>query len=193
VAVEFDVHLKEFVRAVKFLFTGRPRGKKAQGEWVDINAFGEEVELVATGVSAGFPAEVRKSGYGRVPYLFFERFIKAIKTLASPSVHVSIEPGKIKAENLTFSHPEISIRLIGTRIADLPVEAPLPDVLALFLRYRLEEIEDSGLLAKVLAAQEEASKLIDQAFKTLQPLGIDRAAVSDFVSEQIDRRVKERK
>jgi hypothetical protein len=193
VAVEFNVQLREFTKAVRFLLTGRPRGKDAQGEWVDINARGCEVELVATGVSAGFQAEVTNSGYGRLPYLLFERFSKSIKTLATPSLHVSIEPGKVTAANLTLTHPDISIRLIGPRIADLPVDATLADLLALFVQYRLEEIEDSGLLARALAAQEEASKLIDQAFRALEPLGIERVALSKFVSEQIELRAREKK
>jgi hypothetical protein len=91
---------------------------------------------------------------------------------------VRIETGSIKVESTVFSHPEISLRLIGARIADLPIDASLPDVLALSAQFRPEEIEDSGLLRKVLAAQEEASRLIDRAAAILEPLGIERAALS---------------
>jgi hypothetical protein len=68
------------------------------------------------------------------------------------------------------------------------MDAGLPDVLALSLRFRPEEIEDSGLLATVLAAEAEASRLVDQAYKTLKSLDIDRDVLSKLVSEQIKRR-----
>lgn len=171
----------------------RPRGRGVQAEYVDINARDSEIELVSTSASSAFPAEVSSSGYARAPYLLFEWLSKAMKTLRQSSVRVSIVEGQVRAANLTFSHPEISLRLIGARIADLPMDAPLPDVLALLTRFRPEEIEDSGLLARVLAAQEQASVLIDQAMKILKPLEIKREAINQFLWEQIKRRFELKK
>jgi len=188
VAIEFVVQIGEFAKAVRFLLAGRPRTKKAQSEFVDMNVANGELELVTTGASSALPAEVVRSGYGRAPYLVFEWFGKAVKTLKQPSVRVLIEPGKVKAANLIFSHADISVRLIGARIADLPMDAPLPDVLALQARFSDDELEDSGLLAKVMAAQEQASGLIDKAMKALEPLEVDREALGRFIWEQIKRR-----
>jgi hypothetical protein len=64
--------------------------------------------------------------------------------------------------------------------------------LALQARFRPEEIEDSGLVAKVLEAQEQASKLIDQAFMSLEQLGVGRASLGAFVSEQIAARAQKK-
>ena len=99
----------------------------------------------------------------------------------------------MKIGALTFSHPEISLRLIGARIADLPIDAPLPDVLALLVRFSPKEIEDSGLLATALAAQEEASRLIGEALRSLEPLGIERVALSKFVWDHIEGRARRQK
>jgi hypothetical protein len=48
-------------------------------------------------------------------------------------------------------------------------------------------------MARVLAAQEEATRLIDQALKLLEQLGIERTALSKFVSEQIEGRARGQK
>jgi hypothetical protein len=184
-AIEFSADLKGFNRAVKYLLVGTSGTERDSLEMVDLNARGDEVELVTTGASSPLSADVGSSGYARVPLLVFERISRAIRQLRNDSIRVSIEAGTIKVGKLSFLHPGISLRLIGARIADLPIDAPLCDVLALQARFRPEEIEDSGLLAKVLEAQEQASKLIDQAFISLEHLGIERAALGTFVSEQI--------
>lgn len=126
--------------------------------------------------------------YARAPYLVFEWFSKAVSTLRQPSIVVSIAEGQVKVANLTFTHPDISVRLLGPRIADIPIGAPLPDILELLVKFRPEELSDSGLSARVLAAQEEASTLIDQAMKALARLGIQREELSQFIMEQIRKR-----
>jgi hypothetical protein len=187
-AVELTVQTSEFSEALRFLRPARARGRKAQADFVDLNARAGEVEIVAPGVSFSFPAQVIRAGYARVPYLTFEWFSKALKTLRQPSVEVAIYQGQVKAANLTFKHPDISVRLIGARIADLPIDAPLADVLALLVKFRPEELSDAGLLPRVLAAQETASELIDRAMKVLAPLGIKRDALGQFIMEQVKNR-----
>jgi hypothetical protein len=191
-AIEFSADLKEFNKAVKYLLAGTSRTEQDSLEMVDLNARAPEVELVTTGVSSPFPADVKSSGYARVPLPVFERISRAIRGLQDDSIQVLVQIGTIKVGKLSFLHPEISLRLIGARVADLPIDAPLPDVLALQARFRPEEIEDSGLVAKVLEAQEQASKLIDQAFMSLEQLGVGRASLGAFVSEQIAARAQKK-
>jgi hypothetical protein len=187
-AVEFMVQSGEFSKALKYLRPARARGRKARADFVDINARDGEVEIVSTGVSFSVSAEIKRAGYARAPYLVFEWFSKAVKKLRQASVVVSITNGQVKVVNLTFTHPDISIRLMGPRIADLPIAAALADVLALLVKFRPEELSDAGLLARVLAAQETAAKLIDRAMKALAPLEIEREDLSQFIMEQIKKR-----
>jgi hypothetical protein len=186
--VEFAVQSGEFSKALRYLRPARARGRNAQADFVDMNARAGEVEIVAPGVSFSVSAEVIRLGYARAPYLVFEWFAKALGTLRQPSVAVWIADGQIKVANLSFAHPDITTRLIGARIADLPIDALLPDVLALLVKFRPEELSDSGLLARVLAAQETASELIDRALKVLEPLEIKREALSKFIMEQLSKR-----
>jgi hypothetical protein len=100
-------------------------------ELVDLNAASAQVELVTTAGVVGFLGQMPSSGCARIPLVTFRS--------------VRIELGTIRVGKLLFSHPDLSRRLIGPRIADLPIDAALQDVLAMPARFRPEEIEDSGL------------------------------------------------
>jgi hypothetical protein len=189
--IVLTAQLREFRKAVKYLLAGQSR-IKAEMHFVDINATDSEVELVTTSSSSSFPAEVKTSGYARLPRKVFERIVRAVRMLRLDSAVVTIKPGEIRFAKLVFSHPEIEIRLIGARIADLPMDAPLPDVLALLSRFRPDEITDSGLASRVLDAQEKATKLIDRATEILEPLEIEREELSKFISERIRNKHKKR-
>lgn len=178
----------DFANAVKCLLGGVPRGRRAQIEYVDINVRNDEVELVGTGVSSAFAAQIVSSGYSRVPCRVMEGLYKSLKTLRQASLNVSIETGAVKMGSLAIRHPEISLRPIGSRIADLPINAPLLDVLGLLVRYSPDEIEDSGLGARVLEAQAQVSRMIDRALEALEPLEIRREALDQFLWEQIKAR-----
>ena len=185
---EFSAALDELNQAARFLMAGASHGKQQLLDSVDFNGSGSQVELVTAGVSSAFRARVLISGYARVPLAMFERIRRAIRMLKHDEIHVRIESGAMKVESMEFSHPEIVLRWMGPRIADLAIGAPLVDVLAVAVRFRAEEIEDSGLLARVLEAQEELSRMVDQAYRILEPTGIERRALSEFVSGQIANR-----
>jgi hypothetical protein len=188
--VQFQVQLSEFSKAIRCLRPARARARKAIADFVDFNAYTSKVEIVAPGVSVRFDARILRSGYARIPYLTFEWFGNALKTYRQPSAEVSFSEGQVRVANLKFKHPDISVRLIGSRIADLPIDAPLPDVLALLTRFTTEELSESGLLARVLAAQEDATKLIDRAMKALAPLEIKREELSEFITDVVRKRAQ---
>jgi hypothetical protein len=188
--IEVSFRVKDLRDALKSLFALKPKGELARIEYVDLNATNDEVELVMTGMSSTFPAEVQTGGYARIPYLAFERLSLALKTLPAKPLSLSIGPGQLKVGTFTFNHSGITLRPIGARIADLPVNPSLLDVLSLLVRFREEELEDSGLLPRVMEAQKEAADLIDSAASTLSPVGVTRQALSQFVQEQLQQLVR---
>jgi hypothetical protein len=189
--IVFTVRLREFLKAVKYLLACRSSGK-GQLDLVDLNARGSEVELVTTSSSSAFSAEIKASGYARLPLLTFERIARAVRMLRRDSAVVTIKPGEIRFDKLVVSHPDVEICLMGARIADLPMDAPLPDVLGLLTRFRPEEISDSGLTSQILGAQEQAATLIKRATEILKPLGIEREELSEFIFERIAQKHKKR-
>ena len=183
--VEVSFRLKDFKNALKHLFVLKPTRGQAKLEYVDFNTGDDEVELVTTGIASSFPARIKTHGYARIPYPTFSGLSRSLRNLSEQPVVVSIHEGELKAANLAFRHPRITIRPTGVRIADLPVNASLCDVLRLFLHFQTPELKDSGLLARVMEAQTEVADLIDRITVLLKPLGIEREAISQFVWEQI--------
>ena len=183
--VEVSFRLKDFKTALKHLFVLKPTRGQAKLEYVDFNTGDDEVELVTTGIASSFPARIKTHGYARIPYPTFSDLSRSLRNLSEQPVVVSIHEGELKAANLAFRHPRITIRPTGVRIADLPVNASLCDVLRLFLHFQTPELKDSGLLARVMEAQTEVADLIDRITVLLKPLGIEREAISQFVWEQI--------
>ncbi len=187
--VEFVVDLRELRAALKPLIAAKPPGKSALAEFVDLHAENGEVALTTTGATSGFSAVIKSPGYARVPFLVFERFSRTLAKLGEQTILVSIQPGLIRAANLTVRDAGISIRPIGTRIADLPIDASFGETLELLVRFSPEELEDSGLLARAMNAQQKAQELIEKATKDLEPLELTREDVSALVWDKIRSRV----
>ena len=187
-AIEVSVDLQELAIALKPFFAGRARGKKAALDCVDISAQGKEVEFVSTGVSSSLPAEITSSGHARIPYPFFETLFRDLKKLGEKRIKVHVSEGQIQVGSAVFKHPGISIQPIGARIADLPIDAPLLDTLALSVQFTREELMDSGLWVRVMEAEEKAGEMIEHALECLRPLEVDRDAFRAFVLEQIRQR-----
>lgn len=171
-AVEFAAQSSGYFEALRFMRPGRARVRRARADFLDMNARAGEVEIVGPGVSFSVPAGITRAGYACASYLVFEWFAKALGTVRQSSVVVWIADAQVRVANLTFTHPDIPIQRIGNRIADLPIDVSLAEVLVLLAQFRPEEISDSGLPARVMAAQETASALIDRAMKVLAPLEI---------------------
>lgn len=185
--MEFSVEVYDVKTKLRPFFAARPRGRDAELHHVDVKAQNDQVAVVTTGVEVSFPASVKSSGYARVPYPIFETIFRKLEKLGKGSMAFSIREGSLMAGSVTFNHPGISMQLIGTRIVDLPVDASLIGTLALGLRFSPEELEDSGLVEKVMAAQKEATALIEKAVAVLAPLKISSDALQDLV----DTRVRE--
>jgi len=167
--------------------------KDAALEYVDVKAQKDETEFVSTAISATIPGEVVSSGCARNPFRLFETLFRRPQRLTAGRLAIQIREGEIKAGPMTVNNAEVSMLLIGARIADLRLDAPPLETLALTLRFSQEEFADSGLLDRVVEAQRQTDDIIDRATKLLEPLGITRAELDRFVSEQIKRRAnKER-
>lgn len=187
-AIDFSIDSEDLKQALKPFFAGRARGKAAALEYVDVKAQKNEIEFVSTAIAATIPGEVVSSGCARIPLRLFETLFRRPQRLAEGRLSIQIREGQIQAGPMTVNSPDVSVLLIGARIADLPLDAPPLETLALTLRFSHEELADSGLLARIEAARQRTDDIIDRAAKLLEPLGIIRAEVDRFVSEQIKRR-----
>lgn len=85
------------------------------------------------------------------------------------------------------------MRLIGARIADVPVNAALADVLVLLFQFSPEELQDSGLMARVVEAENKAMELIRQAANILEPLKIGPETLREVVWQNLRRSAEQSK
>lgn len=187
-ALEFTVELVELKNALKAFFAGRPRGKETDLECVDIEAAPGEVALVTSGLSTALDAEVTLPGAARLPYSLFEKIFRQPGKLGEKSAIFRIEAGEIRVGAAAFRNPAITLQEAGARTAELPIDAPLVDTLALTLRLGAQEIQRTGLAPKVEAARRQANELIDHAAEILGPLGIDAEFLTRVAWDRIKRR-----
>lgn len=78
-------------------------------------------------------------------------------------LRIRIDSGRFRVESFGYSHPDIELKQIGTRIADLPINAGVLDALAIQKLFSAEEIAESGLAARVVEAQEKAIQAVERA------------------------------
>ena len=187
----FLVERNEFKDAVSYLFSCRTRNRKPGAEYFDVDSGNTQIEMEVTGASSSCSAVVEKAGYARAPLIALEWCCKALRSIKDDRLRIHFSAGQLKMGSLIFKHEGISLRHRGGRLIDLPVDAPLPDVLALLTLFTAEEIEESGMLARVRKADRYASRLIDRAAKTLAPLGTTRNALDEFIKEQLNLRIQQ--
>lgn len=120
-AIEFVVQPKELAKALRFILPTNPRTRRARAEFVEVSARKSEIEFASASVASSFPAQVVCRGHARAPVWVLDWFRKVVTTLRLPSVHVSIADGHLKAEHLTYNHPDITVQA-RRRIKSGPVQ-----------------------------------------------------------------------
>jgi len=181
--VEFSLSLAAFKKAIRTVMVGR--SEYMDHDTADLVAVADTVELCSTGTSIVLPATVVQGGCGRIPLVVLRNAKRAAASFKKNRLRVRIEGGRIKLDSFSFSHPEIELKPIGTRIADLPINATALDCLAVQTLFSAEEIAESGLAPRILDAQEIAVWSIKSAADTLAKFGVPLEAVRDLVEAHI--------
>ncbi len=106
-AIQFIVKRNDLVQALGFVRPTPLRARQSLKEVVEVYACKSEVEFVATSATSSLPAQVVSPGFARAPICVFEWFRKIGGTLPQHAIRISITDREVKAENLTYSHPNI--------------------------------------------------------------------------------------
>lgn len=181
--VEFVVDAKAFKKAIQQILVGRR--EYLHKDTADLIAVADSLALCSTGTSAEIDAVVVQAGLGRVTLPVLHNIRKVAPTFSFPRLHVEIGVGRIKIASYTLSHPDIELKPISARTADLPINATVIDALAMQKLYSAEEIVESGLAARVLDAQKKARRAISDAEYALHSFGVPREAIRDLVEAHI--------
>ncbi|MGH9556253.1 MAG: hypothetical protein ACRD2Y_10565 [Terriglobales bacterium] len=181
--LEFVVPAKDFKKAIRLILVGR--GENARRDTADFVVIADTLELRSTGSSTQMDAHVFQAGFARVPVAMLGKIRKLASSFKLPRLWIWIEGGRFRMESFTFSSPDIELKPIGIRGADLPVNAGPLDTLALQKLYSAEELAESGLATRIMEAQKKAGRAIDNATYELRDYGVPREAVRDLVDAHI--------
>ncbi|MGA3126171.1 MAG: hypothetical protein ABSD13_05615 [Candidatus Korobacteraceae bacterium] len=181
--LEFLVRTQELKKAIRLMLSGRK--EYLSHDTADFRAVADTLELSSTGSSTAIEATVTQAGYARVPFDVLNNLRRAAVSYTKTRVRLRIEPGRLRIESFGLSHPDIELRRIGGRMADLPVNATPLDALALVKLLSSGEIAEAGLSARVLDAQERAISAIEWATDSLKEFRVPREAISDLLESHL--------
>ena len=181
--LEFLVRTQELKKAIRLMLSGRK--EYLSHDTADFRAVADTLELSSTGSSTQIEATVTQAGYARVPFDVLKNLRRAAVSYTKTRVRLRIEPGRLRIESFGLSHPDIELKRIGGRMADLPVDATPLDALALVKLLSSEEIEEAGLAARVLDAQERAVSAIEWATESLEDFRVPREAVRELLESHL--------
>ncbi|MDP9268198.1 MAG: hypothetical protein M3P27_07700 [Acidobacteriota bacterium] len=166
------------------------RGAAGALDVVDFDVRDGELEIVCTGSATSVEATVEATGLARVPLPMVRKLESALGKFPKDGLRMRISMGELSIESFTLRHPEIEVRAHERRVADLPVNAAVIDVLAAAERFSADELEKSGLVGRVLAAQAEAGRIIDSVASSLAAFRVSREVVERLVREAVREHAK---
>ncbi|HXE07638.1 MAG TPA: hypothetical protein VN612_07065 [Acidobacteriaceae bacterium] len=157
--------------------------KSEHDELVDITCTHDSVKFVVTGREFSCLADVTSLGSAEIPLDLLPRLRKVAATFDT-DVRIRIEPGRVRVNSMSISHPAVALKRIGGRMIDIPDDAPAQDVLALQFLFTNTEIAESNLLGRVLEATSKLQKALDSA-TALEQFGVTRHQLRALVRENL--------
>lgn len=136
------------------------------------------LRLDLNGATSEVPAEGAWEGEARVAGSSLVRLVRSLPP--GDPLHLRVDDGRFRIENFSlpcFWQAEQSATI------ELPIDAPLPVILALPLDHTEKEIDAAGLSNVLLQAKATRNHLIGQAAPVLKPLGVRSSDLLALVDE----------
>jgi hypothetical protein len=167
---ELSEGLRRLARHVKLARAGEAILRLEDGRLV-IQAGGGEISAAATG---RWPGEARVSG----------AFVLAIaKHLpSSDPVPLRVEAGRFFVAGTSIL---CQWQKTGAAQVEIPIGAPLSEIIRIGMEYTDEALKQSGILERVEEARARRELLVERAAATLEPLGVRAEDVVRFVNDCI--------
>jgi hypothetical protein len=179
--MEFVIAKKDFDSAVKQILVGR---EATSMEPVDLTVDESSLKLEAMGTDVEVPVETKTPGVARVSISNIAGLKKISRTYKTGPINVRVADGYIR-----FQRTSIRINLPETkntrRMIDIPSDARAMDLIALQEIFSAEEIEESGLLPKVLETQDMKARTLEAAATSLQKYGFTWSELSSMAETKL--------
>ncbi len=177
--IDFEITQDDLAKASRQMTKARTDDGKDE---VDLTCYRETLKFVVTGREFTCPANVESRGMVRFPLAILPKLRKVASSFGDGPVRIRIEDGRIRVNSMSISIPGITIRQLSDRAIDIPDDAPARDILALNYLFTKEEIAESDLTARFLAANSQRIKAIDSAADTLKAFGIKNVDIESLVN-----------
>lgn len=140
------------------------------------------LEIDVNGMAASIPTDGSWNGEARVPAAFLVQIGKGLP---------KDDPFEIAVRNGRCHIGPLSVMCVWQAVPneriELPMDAPLPRILALRQGYSAEAIERSGLMKTLAEAEKKRDDIIRSAAKLLAPLAVEESDIERIVAEAVRR------
>jgi hypothetical protein len=143
-------------------------------ELVDMTAERSTLRVTVTGRSIEIPIEAQERGRATISMGVLFKLNRVTGSYLEDAMRIRVSEGKIHIRGASISDPGIRVRPVDSRVVYIPKNANRRDLVALPMIYSLDELEDCGLLGRVLNSQREMGEALDSAFAILSEYGFDR-------------------
>jgi hypothetical protein len=180
--IDFEITQDNLSKAARQMTKARTG---AASEVVDLTCYRDNIKFVVTGREFTCPARVELKGMAQLPLDLLPKLRKVAATFGDKPVRIRIEDGRIRVNSMSIPVEGITTRKMSDRPIDIPDDAPVRDILALHFLFTGEEMVESDLTARFLAANSQRLKGIQSAADTLAPFGIRFNVIESLVNDAL--------
>ena len=179
--MEFVIAKKDFDSAVKQILAGR---EATSMEPVDLTVGRSSLRLGAMGTDVEVPVETKTTGVARLSIRNIAGLKRISRTYKTALINIRVADGHIRFErtSIRIDSPDAKNT---RRVIDIPSDARAMDLIALQEIFSAEEIEESGLLPKVLEAKETKEKTLEAAASSLHKYEFTWSELSSMAENKL--------
>ena len=180
--IDFEITQQDFASAVRQMTKARTSDAEEQ---VDLTCTRESVRFVVTGRAFSCPAVVQARGMTRFPVDLLARLRTVASSFAPKPLRIRIDEGRVRVNSMSISVPNVKTKHLMDRPIDIPDDAPIRDMLALKYIFSPEEVAESDLTARFLAANAQRVKAIESSTELLAPFGVGMKKIEELVQDAL--------
>ncbi len=120
-----------------------------------------------------------------MPLAILPKLRKAAATFGDKPLRIRIEAGRIRVNSMSIALDGITTQKMSDRPIDIPDDASVCYILALKYVFTKEEVAESDLTARFLAANSARQKAVDRATESLATFGISHDVIDSLVTQAI--------
>jgi hypothetical protein len=180
--IDFEISQDEFAKVVRLLTKART---PSDNELVDLTCYRDNVKFVVTGRELTCRAAVELKGMTQLPLAILPKLRKVAATFGDKPLRIRIDAGRIRVNSMSIALDRITTQKMSDRPIDIPDDASVRDILALKFLFTMEEVAESDLTARFLAANSERLKAIARATESLAAFAIPDDVIDTLVTQAI--------